>query len=57
LFADFAPKLYHIILAGVKHFRITYFLCVIKKQRIFWYNIGLAGKKEKRRITPQKIGY
>jgi hypothetical protein len=35
LVCKLAPKLYHIILARVKDFLITYFLCVFKKQRIF----------------------
>lgn len=37
-----APKLYYIILARVKLFRITYFTCVNKKQHNLWYNEVVA---------------
>jgi hypothetical protein len=52
-----APKLYHNFGGRVKFFRITYFLCVIKKQHNSVVQCRLSREKIEVGITPQKIGY
>jgi hypothetical protein len=48
-----APKLYHIILARVKLFLITYFLCVFKKQHGFMLYSAHGQKITSKNTRPQ----